>query len=147
MFRRLWDEHTEFLTKRLHIYCGAKSLIDLKTIVLDSFPMSTFMVFQPIKEQIDRYNKCHNKQSARGIKSAICNDSSSTSLELIQLVDFCRATVDRTTVSKVGFNNAGVKSFQTCHRQEGFSISQRANHPGGLGRNCLNLLYSNTKSI
>ena len=32
---------------RLHRYCGARSLSDLKTIVLDSLPMSSSMVFQP----------------------------------------------------------------------------------------------------
>ena len=47
VFRRLREAHAEFLVKRLHMYCGAKSLSDLKTIVLDSLPMSSSMVFQP----------------------------------------------------------------------------------------------------
>ena len=36
-----------FLVKRLHRYCGAKSLSDMKTIVLDSLSMSSSMVIQP----------------------------------------------------------------------------------------------------
>ena len=46
MFRRLREEQAEFLVNRLHRYCGARSLSDLKTIVLDSLPMSSSMVFQ-----------------------------------------------------------------------------------------------------
>ena len=46
VFRRLQKEHTEFLVKRLHRYCGAKSLSDLKTIVLDSLSMSSSMAIQ-----------------------------------------------------------------------------------------------------
>ena len=46
VFRRLREEHAEFLVKRLHRYCGAKSLSDLKTIVLDPIPMSSSMVLQ-----------------------------------------------------------------------------------------------------
>ena len=47
VFRRLGKEHAEFLVKRLHRYCGAKSLSDLKTIILNSLSMSSSMVFQP----------------------------------------------------------------------------------------------------
>ena len=47
VFRRLREEQAEFLVNRLHRYCGARSLSDLKTIVLDSVPMSSSMVFQP----------------------------------------------------------------------------------------------------
>ena len=47
VFRRLREEHAEFFVKRLHRYCGAKSLSDLKTIVLDSLLMSSSMVCQP----------------------------------------------------------------------------------------------------
>ena len=47
MFRRLQEEHAEFFVKRLHRYCGAKSLSDLKTIVLDSLLMSSSTVCQP----------------------------------------------------------------------------------------------------
>ena len=35
VFRRLREEHAEFFVKRLHRYCGAKSLSDLKTIVYE----------------------------------------------------------------------------------------------------------------
>ena len=35
VFRRLRKEHAEFLVKRLHRYCGARSLNDLRTILLD----------------------------------------------------------------------------------------------------------------
>ena len=38
---------SKFFVKRLHRYCGAKSLSDLKTIVLDSLLMSSSMVCQP----------------------------------------------------------------------------------------------------
>ena len=72
MFLRLWEGQAEFLVKRLHRYCGTKSLSHLKTIVLDSLPMSSSMVFQGLSA------KLHNKWSAWGIKAAICNDSSST---------------------------------------------------------------------
>ena len=47
VFRRLREEQAEFLVNRLHRYCGARSLSDLKTIVVDSLPMSSSMVFQP----------------------------------------------------------------------------------------------------
>ena len=47
VFRRLWEEHADFFVKRLRRYCGAKSLSDLKTIILDSFSMSSSMVCQP----------------------------------------------------------------------------------------------------
>ena len=47
VFQRLREEHAEFFVKRLHRYCGAKSLSALKTIVLDSLPMSSSMVCQP----------------------------------------------------------------------------------------------------
>ena len=47
VFRRLWEEHAKFFVKRLHRYCGAKSLSDLKTIILDSLSMSSSMVCQP----------------------------------------------------------------------------------------------------
>ena len=47
VFRRLREEEAEFLVNRLHRYCRARSLSDLKTIVLDSSPMSSSMVFQP----------------------------------------------------------------------------------------------------
>ena len=47
VFRRLREEYAEFSVKRLHKYRGAKSLSDLKTIVLDSLPMSSSTVFQP----------------------------------------------------------------------------------------------------
>ena len=47
VFRRLREEHAEFFVKRLHRYCGAKSLSDLKTIILDSLSMSSSMVCQP----------------------------------------------------------------------------------------------------
>ena len=40
-------EHSEFFAKRPHKYCGASSLSDLKTIVLDSLLISCSMVFQP----------------------------------------------------------------------------------------------------
>ena len=40
-------EHCEFLVKRPHKYCGASSLSDLNTIVLDSLLISCSMVFQP----------------------------------------------------------------------------------------------------
>ena len=33
--------------KRLHIYCGASSWRDLKTMTLDSLAISLSMVFQP----------------------------------------------------------------------------------------------------
>ena len=36
VLRMLLKEHAEFLVKRLHRYCGAKSLSNLKTIALDS---------------------------------------------------------------------------------------------------------------
>ena len=54
-----------------------------------------------------------NKWSAWGIKAAICDDSSSTILELLQMVGVCRSstTPDRKTVSKVGLDNSNVKSF------------------------------------
>ena len=42
-----WKERAEFLVKRLHRYCGAKSLSDFKNIVLDSLSMSSSMVFHP----------------------------------------------------------------------------------------------------
>ena len=60
-----------------------------------------------------------------GIKPAICYDPSSTILKFLQLVDVCRpgTTPDRTTIAKVGLDNTYVKSFQTCHRQKGFSMS------------------------
>ena len=47
VFRRLWEEHAEFFVKRFHRYCGARSLSDLKTIILDSLSMSSSMVCQP----------------------------------------------------------------------------------------------------
>ena len=47
VFRRLREEHAEFFVKRLHRYCGAKSLSNLKTIVLDSLLMSSSMACQP----------------------------------------------------------------------------------------------------
>ena len=40
-------EHCEFFVNRPHRYCGASSLSDLKTIVLDSILISCSMVFQP----------------------------------------------------------------------------------------------------
>ena len=97
-------ERAEFFVKRLHRYCGAKSLSDLKTIILDSLSMSSSMVCRPnpgISGQLG------------GIKAAICDDSSSTVLEHLQLVDVCRSstTPDRTTVSKVRLDDASVKSF------------------------------------
>ena len=90
--------------KRLHRYCGAKSLSDLKIIILDSLSMSSSMVCQP--------NSAISGLLG-GIKAAICDDSSSTILELLQLVGVCRSstTPDRTTVSKVGLDNTSVKSF------------------------------------
>ena len=133
MFRRLREEQAEFLVNRLHRYCGARSLSDLKTIVLDLL-MSSSMVFQPNSTISGLLG---------GVKTAICNDSSSTILELLQLADVCisSTTPDRTTVSKVGLKNTSVKSFQTSRRQKGFSVSQKANRPGDLHRNCLNLLF------
>ena len=47
MLLRLWVAHSEFLLKRLSMYCGACSLSDLKTIVFDSMSISCAMVFQP----------------------------------------------------------------------------------------------------
>ena len=47
VLRRLREEHFEFLVKRLHRYCGAKSLSALKTIVSDSLSMNSSMVFHP----------------------------------------------------------------------------------------------------
>ena len=66
-------------------------------------------------------------------------------LELLQLVDFCRTSTapDRATVSKVGLNNTCAESFQTCHRQKGFSMSQKADRPGDFGRSfspCLSII-------
>ena len=102
VFQRLWEAHAEFFVRRLHRYGGAKSLSDLKTIILDSLSMSSSMVPAQL---------C-NKWSAWDIKAAICDDSSSTILELLQLVGVCRSstTPDRTTVSKVGLDNTSVKS-------------------------------------
>ena len=83
---------------------------DLKTIVLDSLPMSSSMVLQPNSTISGLLG---------GIKAAICNDSSSTILELLQLVDFCRTSTapDRTTVSKVGLNNTCVKKTARIYMQ------------------------------
>ena len=39
-------EHCEFPVKRPHKYCGARSLSDLNTIVLDSSLISCSMVFK-----------------------------------------------------------------------------------------------------
>ena len=56
-----------------------------------------------------------DKRSARGIKAAIGYDSGSTILKFLQPVNFCRTgtTPNRAAVSKVGFNDARVKSHQT----------------------------------
>ena len=40
-------EHCEFLVKRPHKYCGASSLSDLNTIVLDSLLICCSMVSKP----------------------------------------------------------------------------------------------------
>ena len=45
VFRRLREEHAEFFVKRLHRYCGAKSLSDLKNILCHSATKSFPRVF------------------------------------------------------------------------------------------------------
>ena len=112
--------------KRLHRYWGAKSLSDLKTIVLDSLPMTSSMVSQPNS----------TISGLLGVSSLLfVMILSSTILELLQLVNICRSitTPDRTIVSKMGINITGVKSFQTssgevrghaCHAEHDKTFSK-----------------------
>ena len=79
MFRRFWEEHADLLLKKLHSHCGAKSLSDLKTIVLDSLPMSSSMVCQP--------NSAISGLLG-GIKAAFCNESSNQTLHNIMALVF-----------------------------------------------------------
>ena len=46
VFLRFIEGSFDILVNRLHKYCGAKLLRDLKTIVLDSLSISSPMVFQ-----------------------------------------------------------------------------------------------------
>ena len=69
--RRLREEHAEFFVKRLHRYCEAKSLSDLKTILLDSLLMSSSTVcHKAIKGQFLQTNakkiSAWNKKPIKG---------------------------------------------------------------------------------
>ena len=68
-----------------------------------------------------------DKRSARGIKAAVGYDSGSTILKLLQPVNFCRTGTapNRTAVSKVGLNNASVKSHQTFFGKKGFACFRK----------------------
>ena len=77
------------------------------------------------------------------IKAAICNDSNSTILELLQLVGVCRSstTPERNNSIESGAQQYLCKEFQTCQRQKGCSMSSKADRPGDVCRNCLNLFF------
>ena len=47
VFLRFLEVSWDIFVKRLHIYCGASSWRDLKTIILDSLAISSSTVFQP----------------------------------------------------------------------------------------------------
>ena len=47
VFLRFLEVSWDVFVKRLHMYCGASSCRDLKTIILDSLAISSSMVFQP----------------------------------------------------------------------------------------------------
>ena len=72
-----------------------------------------------------------DKRSARGIKAAIGYDSGSTILKFLQPVNFCRTgtTPNRAAVSKVGLNDARVKSHQTFELEQKFLDHINSYHP------------------
>ena len=111
VFRRLREEHTEFVGKEITQVLRSQIIELLED---HCFGLFANEFFNGLPAQL-----C-NKWSAWVIKVAICYDPSSTILKFLQLADDCRpsTTPDRTTISKVGLDNTSVKSFQTCHRQK-----------------------------